>query len=81
MFYVSSAELLKRRQLSTIIVSLIQSPDTLENCDLGYIPHFLLAVATQEVKTVKGQWLTSPVKKNNKKNTNQSNKLGIMPVN
>lgn len=51
-------------------------PDTLENCDLGYSTHFLLAVATQEVETVKGQWLTSPVK-----NTNQCNKLGIMPVN
>ena len=37
-------------------------PDTPENCDLGYGTHFLLAAATQEVKTVKGQWLTSPVK-------------------
>lgn len=38
-------------------------PDTLENCDLGYSTHFLLAAATQEVKTVKGQWLTSPAEK------------------
>lgn len=38
-------------------------PDTLENCDLGFSTHFLLAVAAEEVKTVKGQWLTSHVKK------------------
>ena len=53
-----------------------QNPDTLENCDLSYGALFPLAVATEEVKTVKGQWLTSPVK-----NTSQSNKLGIIPVN
>lgn len=37
-------------------------PDTLENCDLGCITHFLLDVVTQEVRTVKGQWVTSPEK-------------------
>ncbi|TNN80897.1 hypothetical protein EYF80_008902 [Liparis tanakae] len=35
-------------------------PDTLESCDLGCSTHFLLAMAADEVKTVKGQWLTSP---------------------
>lgn len=39
------------------------------------VHNFLMAAATEEVKTVKGQWLTSPIK------TLQYNKLGIIPVN